>query len=675
MDSLQLEWLMGAGFIAIYAYRRYNTPVSNRSSTTFFRFSAYYLMYLSCLLALYAFVGSVLRTSPELLSYFYQFALGVPGQVEIPDNIKGLTGPMVTALALTTLLPNLPLLARFDKKLLISFWDLGHIPGKVIRQGEHLRRSLFNISSAMKKDIRALAKSHQIDSTLLEFEDKNSINHEWTRLAALQQLLLPWTTPDNPRYYRFTQSQQHTFDELQVNFLALTKRTANYFSELTQLSVPRENTQSLLNEIERHLRNDNRALTKQYTEFIARGIFACELTAKSRHEVLLNMGFDDGAVVDEGLTANQFITLMGSLIVAFCTLSVVETYRIGQTFNWGSIWFNTLIMTTCYGMAALCGLFPKGFWCPQEYRKTRPLNIYLLSAAMATAVSLIATITLRYINTALQFEGPVDLERLARSIMWSYPYLLQSFVIALATAWITDNHNHITGITPRRERLIDTASLAATMAIGSFITFAWLEGLGPFEGTRDTDYRLYPHAGWITACFWFVVKGGVVGAVVGYLVPFWFHRNRSKTPLQQLYRYIRFNRDKITRENHNLNEGELLNAIMITASQISTADQHIRQVEKDILRLFLYQLETLHIADFTMDDAMQKFDNLCELHQQQPDQFNQQAINYLAPLQGRGGLSELMVHLGNAIALGDHDLKDSEQDAINWLAQQLNTTA
>lgn len=681
MDTSQIEWLMGAGFIAIYAYRRYNTPTSNRSSTTFFRFNAYYLLYLGCLLALYGFVGSVLRTSPELLSYFYQFALGLPGQVNIPDNIKGLTGPMVTALALTTLLPNLPLLARLDKKLLITFWDLGHIPGKVIRQGAHLRRSIFNISSAMQRDIQKLAAEHGIAAEALSFEEHDSLNYEWTRLAALQLCLKPWASAENPRYYRFYQSQQTIYDDLQVSFIALTKRTANYFQQLTEASNLEGNrqtdnpqqTQALLDEIEHHLREKHKRLTKGFTEFIARGVLACEFTAKSRHDVLLNMGFDDGAVVDEQITANQFLSLMGILTLAFCGISIIETYRTGTVFQWSSLWFNTLMMTTCYGMAALCGLFPKGFWYPHEYRKTRPHNIYLLSALLATFASLIATITLRYMQASIAYEGPADLANLARSILWSYPYLLQSFALALGIAWIADNHSHVTGPTPKRERIIDTATMAIIMVAASFICFAWLEGMGPFEGTRDIAYRHYPHEGWYIACFWFVFKGGIVGAIIGYLVPYWFHSNRTKTPIQQLYRFIRFNRDRITRENQTLNQGELLNAIMISASRVAAADKRICQVEKDILRLFLYQLESLHVADFTIDKAMNTFDEMCCIKQQSAEAFDRLAEESLLPLVGREALSELMMHLGNAIALGDHSIKRSEQEAINWLSEQLDT--
>ena len=38
-----LEWTVGGVFVGVNAFRRYNTPASNRASTTFQNFSLYFL--------------------------------------------------------------------------------------------------------------------------------------------------------------------------------------------------------------------------------------------------------------------------------------------------------------------------------------------------------------------------------------------------------------------------------------------------------------------------------------------------------------------------------------------------------------------------------------------------------------------------------------------------------
>ena len=44
MESISLiEWSVGGVFVAVNAYRRYNTPSSNRASTTFQNFSLYFI--------------------------------------------------------------------------------------------------------------------------------------------------------------------------------------------------------------------------------------------------------------------------------------------------------------------------------------------------------------------------------------------------------------------------------------------------------------------------------------------------------------------------------------------------------------------------------------------------------------------------------------------------------
>ena len=165
MESISLiEWSVGGVFVAVNAYRRYNTPASNRASTTFQNFSLYFFFYLLAVLTLYIFFGAVLDSSPETIGWLYALSLGQVGS-SVPTVIDKLSAPMVAALFLTTLLPSLPWLSRYDQALLNAFWDRGNIPNHVYKMAASMRRARFNFSPIQNKQLRKNCKTLNIDFT------------------------------------------------------------------------------------------------------------------------------------------------------------------------------------------------------------------------------------------------------------------------------------------------------------------------------------------------------------------------------------------------------------------------------------------------------------------------------------------------------------------------------
>ncbi len=79
METFSLvEWVIGGIFVGVNAYRRYNTPTSNRESTTFHSFCTYCFFYLLTVLALYVFIGALLDSSPETIGAIYGLMTGQP---------------------------------------------------------------------------------------------------------------------------------------------------------------------------------------------------------------------------------------------------------------------------------------------------------------------------------------------------------------------------------------------------------------------------------------------------------------------------------------------------------------------------------------------------------------------------------------------------------------------
>src|SRR5438552_15934028 len=102
MNSHQtFDLIVGAAFVLIYASQRFNTPSTNRSSTTAGRYYLGVLLY--CLVGL-IFYGIMVH-APYLVIFFAQ---GHP--VDVPSAAKELSSPLVVALLLTVALAKVPLL-------------------------------------------------------------------------------------------------------------------------------------------------------------------------------------------------------------------------------------------------------------------------------------------------------------------------------------------------------------------------------------------------------------------------------------------------------------------------------------------------------------------------------------------------------------------------------------
>ena len=102
----KIDLIVGTLFVLFHSANRFNTPSTNRSSTTAGRFFLALSVY--CLAALLTYL--LLVDFPHLVTLL---AAGQPQ--DLPGFMKELSSPLVMALLMTTLLPKLPLLSTVDQ--------------------------------------------------------------------------------------------------------------------------------------------------------------------------------------------------------------------------------------------------------------------------------------------------------------------------------------------------------------------------------------------------------------------------------------------------------------------------------------------------------------------------------------------------------------------------------
>ena len=142
--------------IVIYAWGRFNTPPSNRSST---RQALYWwsgLGYVLSALMLFAGLCFLLQAGE-----WRTLLLG-------PADNAALSASLLATLAMTTLLPSIPVLKRVDEWLLAVFLDWAEIPAEVKRRAALMMPRSFEVTEA---DVAELRET---------YGDEGS-GHAWTR--------------------------------------------------------------------------------------------------------------------------------------------------------------------------------------------------------------------------------------------------------------------------------------------------------------------------------------------------------------------------------------------------------------------------------------------------------------------------------------------------------------
>lgn len=661
MESISLiEWSVGGVFVAVNAYRRYNTPSSNRASTTFQNFSLYFFFYLLAVLTLYIFFGAVLDSSPETIGWLYALSLGEVGS-NVPLAIDKLSAPMVSALFLTTLLPSLPWLSRYDQALLNTFWDRGNIPNHVYKMAASMRRARFNFSPIQNKQLRKNCKDLNIEFLPLMTNAIPSLDFRWARVNAILSGLEEWKQDDSGRMRRFMMTKRVALNRLFKNRDEINEEFAQLKAEQLDLKV--------LNKIERFLDKSIAQLFLDASVMIGQAICMTEFSESGRSARVTQLGFEGGTQGFDRLSPQQMLSGLFAIFITFLSLSIIEQFmKPVAARHFGSVGFMTLLMLFTYGSSLIIAFDLKrrvsmGY---NELTKQRQWSAYWVVGAITVVGWFVVTISYRYIFNMLSgVESEANLLQVMESIQWSFPFALQSLALAIAVSWILDKHQRL-GATDRLcvyQRALDVSISIAALAIASVITYDWMAGVGPFEGyaTKEAKYLSSLSFGWLVA------KGAAIGAVIGWLVPMWFHINRTKSPDQIAGRLIQMNQRRLAEEIRNLNPGDLINAVAAVAASVAAIDLNVSRNEKDVYQIICGHLAGLPHSDVDIDSADKEFDRCLALIESTTLGLDSR----LEKLNECPLLASLMPFIASSIAFADGVYLEQERTIVEKIKKQV----
>ena len=665
METITLfEWIVGAVFVSVNAYRRYNTPASNRATTTFENFNTFFFFYLVTVLITYVIFGALFDSSPETVGGLYGL---MTGQINatLPEELSRLSAPMLSALFLTTLLPSLPWLSRYDKAILRKFWERGHIPNHVQKMAAVMRRAPFNFSPSQKKHLRKLCESLSIDSTALDLKQGDTLDFHWARVNVLLESIAEWKQDDMARLRGFMKENSDEFNALITSLEYINSEFAELKAE--QLD------EKVLAKIEKMLSKTIFDLFRDTTVFVARAACIAELTESGRSSRISQLGFEGGSQGRDRLSSRQISGALLAILITFLLVSVAqELFKPPGSRRFGNVGFMTFLMLFTYGAALIAALDLKcrvgmGY---NELTRQRTWGAYIWIGVITAFSWLVVTFSYRYIlNMLTGMSSGANWERVATDISWSFPYALQSLALAVSISWILDYHQSqgLSGRLTARQRLFDMSIAMTALAVVSVIAYLWMEGLGWFEGfgTKEEAYRGRISLGWTVA------KGVAVAAVVGWLVPMWFNLNRLKAPDQIAGRLIAMNKTGLSREIRSLESDELISVVAAVSAKVAYIDNDVSRSEKDVYQIICSHLAGLPSSDVDVDAAEKELDHCFELIEKGELELDKR----LSLLKGLPLLSSLMPFIASSIAFADGVYLKQERLMVEEIQKKVATHA
>lgn len=527
MSEQFIQWSIGAVLVMTYAVARFNTPRSNRFSTTRARYYLSLGLYLAAVLLVFSVLGVVLEI-PAYAELFQQS--GIVGA----DTALALPGPLLSALLMTTLVGGTRL-GKLDHWMRERACVIGNIPSAARQLAAQLRGEALEVPmlfrDAMRDQLTPLT-----DEDIRWLPD-GSVQHLWTRITALYTIASDWQNQSIPkigcageawseqerrrwaRYEQVGRVLATDFDHIGGAYVQVRKKVISCFA----LSHAYQREDPAVSECFRHVHEALIPLHEDLSLYIARGVLLQERTQHERLLRLRGLGFRNlSSIVTPRLSANDLvgvgvalflIVVMTMLITRYLSgLGGAEDMARGDEPHRVTILFKGMMIAVIYTMAIVAGTVPRTIvpWFRREGR-ARPWLGYMASGFAAMVMALCISILFRSLYLG-------DVASALEAAQFKYPWLYMSFATAFGVAFLADD-NVIYREGSRlglRTRLGEGAVLALVLALVFFslvhpeLTRLYHEAAA--YGARADWLRLPGREPVLAAC-------AAIGFVIGFYVP------------------------------------------------------------------------------------------------------------------------------------------------------------
>ena len=449
--------------ILIYAWDRFNTPASNRSST---RQALYWwscIGYMLSALTLFVALSLLLRVGP-----WRTVLLGSANDPSLP-------APLIATLAMTTLLSSVPALKHVDDWILSTFLNWAAIPAEVKRRAATMMPRSFSVSD---DDVTALRDSYGDGSygdTLAHHlcarggEGLAQSQYRFTRVVKLYDQIK--NLAGEPGYSRFFSEAADELTALETKVASFLRRSDTSLNLMERLrAVDAQAVGELLQERREIFAEVCRDTFRELALFLARAILRSETSEMDIVRRLQGIGFAASEPMNvPGFPIDSLTVLSLAMFLYLAGLSAFFAHVPSAPHPTGG----ELLMPV---KITLARLFSVGVtvWLMQNYSQFRRLPgrsphyfAYVLCGAIAGAASALVCLIFH-----LTDDNPLG------GLGLDLPVILLSGILCSVVALCCDDWAEDT-IPPTWLRYVEAAGCGSVMAIGAALVYA--ADLLPFE--------------------------------------------------------------------------------------------------------------------------------------------------------------------------------------------------
>ncbi|MBP0593800.1 hypothetical protein J8I87_29760 [Paraburkholderia sp. LEh10] len=507
-QGLMLQWLFGGAVVCFYAFRRFESPGPTRATTTFWQYWLAKTGYAGSMLLLFIVLGGAGTDLPRQILDFLQISAAIKMADQPP-------GPLLAALILTSLLPNAPLLQRFDELIKVWFQRVGNIPFEVRELSQRLKDSIFRPSKDRLLRMCSDIKEAGIDPEWLD-APQGSLAQIWACTAALYMTIKTGAMPKG--FLRFADSRKDVRAEIDRRFESLQSVEPGVLVQLDDAK-----SSALAKHLERKVRKDIDDLHEMLCDYISAGVLETEWTFAQRHARLVGMGFRDLDKPRHVLGSHEVVLITGLIFLAMMFVSLAtrrffEPTPLGQNFR------TAVLVSIIYGIAIVVAIYPKAIWSFADIVRvgTRPVAAYVASAFVAVVAAFFVSLLFRFVfdqsgNLFQTISTPGAFRRAFEVSVQRSPWLVTTFIATIAIAWTADNRAGSVENVPAWLRAVESIGMCLVFVAAQWITFALLEASTPDFAAKLSQPKL-------------LLTAAIIGVVVGGLVPHLYRRSKLHLP-------------------------------------------------------------------------------------------------------------------------------------------------
>jgi hypothetical protein len=524
LQALNLDYLIGGVFVIMYAASRFNTPATNRSTTTWVRYHVAATMYLGIGLLLFA-----------LLAAYQPFQTAVRHMLPVlglehdaSEVVTRLSPPLLAALFLTVLLPKVPYLSDVDAWIRQRLQHMAAIPFEARRVSAELRRAAFTVPDSVRSRVSEELLADDFRKEDLLFEESAAAQHLWTKIVVLMRHL-DGLEADH-RFAAFMVGYTAELASIRDTYAMLVPKARKCFRLTRELPPDQDTERSRVPDAVREYRDEfaeqARELLRTIYDFLGRGVLQSRHSYHARCELLRSLGFDV-QISKPPMTLNQhvilFVVLHAVLILGF-TVGELVAYETRSGFT--DVFMRALRIAVLYNVAIVCAVYrPQHLaLARRDDRGFRPVAWYLLIGALAVVIVLPLNVTIKalwnpgLIKALVGFEGMsratalTVLKDVGTDVAQKFPWLFMTFLTAAGTAYLVDDRPG-PRLTAARLRWVEGGALATVAALGAVVVWYWLAQTGGLPTHMQFE--------------WHVARAWLLGFAIGFLIPTWSRESRQ----------------------------------------------------------------------------------------------------------------------------------------------------